>query len=269
VPLIVCFWLRAGSLSATIVALVLGIVGFLGGSLAAGGICCGEHAVSWGVFRATAGIASACLPIAARALVGEANALLMKVAEQSRPQVDTNAPGPYATHAPIPRSCGVGEASRRCRPGVRDHIGGQGVDAATFTVIAYEWFNTIYRNGVLVTPGCIRITGLINRGDGADHIDPQRRHVRVGMCAGVLCRCAAAHGERCAAWRASCRGSRWGRDPRHDRRKLREYCAGSGAIVKLLATRPGGVAWLIAEDIGVGWLKCALEKAERTLPPRR
>jgi hypothetical protein len=65
---IILLWLRGGSLSAIIVALVLGIVGFLGGSLAAGGICCGEHAVSWGVFGAIAGIASACLPIAARRL---------------------------------------------------------------------------------------------------------------------------------------------------------------------------------------------------------
>ena len=63
---IILFWLRGGSLSAIIVALVLGILGFLGGSIAAGGICCGKHAVGWGIFGAIAGIVIACLPIAAR-----------------------------------------------------------------------------------------------------------------------------------------------------------------------------------------------------------
>jgi hypothetical protein len=63
---IILFWLRGGRLTAIIVALALGVVGFLGGSLAAGGICCGEHAVGWGILGALAGIVIACLPIAAR-----------------------------------------------------------------------------------------------------------------------------------------------------------------------------------------------------------
>jgi hypothetical protein len=193
---------------------------------------------------------------------------------------------------------------------------GQGVDAATFTVTAYEWFNTIYRNGVLVTPGCIRITGLINRGDGARFRAfmngpraPSGNCISLnspggGVAAAVtiadivhdrdmttsirssdMCASACAlvffagvpqrmgKGARLGVHRAATAGG--GETPgtidatAFTAEKLREYCAGSGAIVKLLATPPGGVAWLTAEDIGVGWLKCALEKAECTLPRRR
>jgi hypothetical protein len=49
--------------------------------------------------------------------------------------------------------------------------------------------------------------------------------------------------------------------------RLREYCAGPGAIVKLLATPPGGIAWLTTEDVGRGWLKCSLEKAAHKYHP--
>jgi hypothetical protein len=194
---------------------------------------------------------------------------------------------------------------------------GHVADAATFTVTAYGWQNTIYHNGVPVTPGCVRMTGLIKRGDGArfraftDGLPAQRgincinlnssggdvaaavtiadivhdRDMTTSIRSGDMCASACAlvffaggpqrmgKGARLGVHRAATKGG--DETPgtidatAFTAEKLRQYCAGRGAIVKLLATPPGGIAWLTAEDIGVGWLKCALEKADRKLPPRR
>lgn len=195
--------------------------------------------------------------------------------------------------------------------------GGQVADAATFTITAYEWQNTIYRKGVPVTPGCVRMTGSIKRGDGARFrafMDGLRarsvincinlnspggdvaaavtiaaivhhRDMTTSIRSGDMCASACAlvffagapqrmgKGARLGVHRAATRNGEETQGTieatAFTAEKLRQYCAGPGAIVKLLATPPGGITWLTAEDIGVGWLKCSLEKAERKLPPRR
>jgi hypothetical protein len=200
-----------------------------------------------------------------------------------------------------------------CAIATRGHV----ANAATFTISAYEWHNTIYHNGVPVTPGCVKMAGPMKRGDGARFrafMDGLRAHRDIncidlnspgGDVAAAAMIADIVHlrdmttsirgGDRCAS---SCalvffaggpqrmgKGARLGvhraattggdetpstiDTTAFTAEKLREYCAGPGAIVKLLATPPGGIAWLTAEDIGVGWLKCSLEKVAQKLPPRR
>jgi hypothetical protein len=194
---------------------------------------------------------------------------------------------------------------------------GHVADAATFTITGYEWHNTIYRNGVPVTPSCVKMTGPIKRGDGArfrafmDGLRAQKGincidlnspggdvasavtiadivhdgDMTTSVRSGDMCASACAliffaggpqrmgEGARLGVHRAATTGG-------HETPgtidataftadKLRQYCAGPDAIVKLLATPPGGIAWLTAEDIGVGWLKCSLEKAAHKLSPGR
>jgi hypothetical protein len=214
------------------------------------------------------------------------------------------------TQGRLPVICAA-TATVACTIATLGHV----ADAATFTVTAYEWHNTIYRNGVPVTPSCVKMTGPIRRGDGArfrafmDGLRPHRdiscinldspggdvatavtiadivnnRDMATSIRGGDMCASACAlvffagaprrmgKGARLCVHRAATTGG--SETPgtidatAFTAERLRQYCAGPGAIVRLLATPPGGIAWLNAEDVGMGWLKCSLEKAARKLPP--
>jgi hypothetical protein len=56
---------------------------------------------------------------------------------------------PQAGRLPVIRAAAT---ALLCAIATRGHV----ANAATFAITAYEWHNTIYRNGVPVTPGCVK-----------------------------------------------------------------------------------------------------------------